>query len=1366
MLPRGPWQYAEFVDPSPSAAQPPFVLCDGAIDDVRFAPVDAVFTAAVYDPSRLLVQSTMHTNGEVLRCVRDERQRVVAEIGPGGQVAHFDGWTFARDAMSDGLKSNTMLSVTAAGGGTYRDSLPLRPAGTAVTLFAARPPVTGFDVAGLGWCARFEVLWSANDGGTGDGNPTVLRLGWGAVRLDISYTSYDLSVNGAAVAGQVAPALPGLLADVMVMAVGGTVLVFQGNQLVFSQSVTGGSGPVTLTMQGRGLDLGRVDEVYLLRDPIVAAVISDGLGREIQRSTQDDGAAGSVVSATFYDGWGRPAVRTMPVHAQPASFAWRPDLFTGYDWATGRLSGGVQAFYNGAGQVPSQLGDDASFAATRSLAEASPLARPAEIAPPGSAYAPGRPAVTSWAYGPAVPDAALLAQDLGLSPAGAFGFATAYLPTAAGPDRVPEVRVFDRQGNTIATRRRSDVGKLTTGHAADRASDGTLRLTTLTPNHYLNPGMSGYTTVTTTDFTGRATSVQDTDTGLTQMIYDRGGRLRFLLDADGAAQTPPRMTYRRYDSAGRPVEDGWISTTWDRAHLQAVADTQPGWPGDDVLNAGPPGHPSGQWSTRQHWDIVPGTASSARLKGRLAQVAAQDENGHQVVETYAFDAYGRTSSVTLLVQSFDAIARITAYRYNLAGDVTQITYPAADGTPTGPGVTYGYDSLGRPATIGTSGAPSLYAAYDYTFDGKVRTEWLGGRSIRGDIGYDFQGRRLSASYQLNGAALFAETLEFSDTSGADPVAVTAHGGISEAPYKYAIGYDPQARLGSAQTIPDPGSEITAHPEWDVAGQAGPIGYDGNGNIASLGHGPSSYRYDYDAGTDKLAALVPANGGPAGNYRWDASGRLAGSPAISEIAYRPASALPSRITTQKGTTVFRYSGTRRRALKATQGAEPQGKLYVHGAGADPLLEQRGGTSTQYVHGPGGLVAAVRDGTVYAVVRDALGSTRALVPPGAGDSSTLRFNYLPFGELMPGNAAPPEASPIPYLFTGRELDTESGLYDFRARLHDPVTGRFTAPDPAGEFASPYVYVGNDPFGRTDPSGQLSLGAYRFLIGAATFAVYGAIGAGIGAGIGALANPQDRLRGAQEGAWIGAAVGAGLGLLRGIGEHVVRPLWRNLAAEAAAAGGGTFPVVAYNATQWTSGFQSGRLGAELIAEAEGIPRSLRNTHLVNFQDLHAGGALHAPAGFNGRVIAVAHGPQGVAEVEVGLAHLGGGRADAGEFVDLFHRAPMHAQPAYSYAGVGGINRLDLCVCYPRSNGFSAALRAEFNGRAGWALTTGWAAAGATTPAGAWAAHGVIREAGNLPSEMLHWLVPFYRSGTPMPVGVPPAGVVAAAPLGWGPI
>ena len=62
--------------------------------------------------------------------------------------------------------------------------------------------------------------------------------------------------------------------------------------------------------------------------------------------------------------------------------------------------------------------------------------------------------------------------------------------------------------------------------------------------------------------------------------------------------------------------------------------------------------------------------------------------------------------------------------------------------------------------------------------------------------------------------------------------------------------------------------------------------------------------------------------------------------------------------------------------------------------------------------------------------------------------------------------------PFTYTGRELDSESGLYYYRARYYDPNTGRFLGEDPIGFAAGDqnlYRYVLNNPVNLTDPDGE---------------------------------------------------------------------------------------------------------------------------------------------------------------------------------------------------------------------------------------------------------------------------------------------------------
>ena len=62
--------------------------------------------------------------------------------------------------------------------------------------------------------------------------------------------------------------------------------------------------------------------------------------------------------------------------------------------------------------------------------------------------------------------------------------------------------------------------------------------------------------------------------------------------------------------------------------------------------------------------------------------------------------------------------------------------------------------------------------------------------------------------------------------------------------------------------------------------------------------------------------------------------------------------------------------------------------------------------------------------------------------------------------------------PYLFNGKELDTETGLYYYGARYYDPRVSLWLNVDPLAEkypHVSPYTYTLNNPIKLIDPDGK---------------------------------------------------------------------------------------------------------------------------------------------------------------------------------------------------------------------------------------------------------------------------------------------------------
>ncbi|WP_338236763.1 RHS repeat-associated core domain-containing protein [Persicobacter diffluens] len=106
-----------------------------------------------------------------------------------------------------------------------------------------------------------------------------------------------------------------------------------------------------------------------------------------------------------------------------------------------------------------------------------------------------------------------------------------------------------------------------------------------------------------------------------------------------------------------------------------------------------------------------------------------------------------------------------------------------------------------------------------------------------------------------------------------------------------------------------------------------------------------------------------------------------------------------------------------------------------------------------------------------LKDHLGNIRTILkhPTDSVPSITLGYSdYYPFGLRMARYTNP--GYRFGYQGDFAEDDTgENGFNVFEARLYDPVLGRWTTVDPARQYASGYVGMGNDPVNGVDPDGR---------------------------------------------------------------------------------------------------------------------------------------------------------------------------------------------------------------------------------------------------------------------------------------------------------
>jgi RHS repeat-associated protein len=333
---------------------------------------------------------------------------------------------------------------------------------------------------------------------------------------------------------------------------------------------------------------------------------------------------------------------------------------------------------------------------------------------------------------------------------------------------------------------------------------------------------------------------------------------------------------------------------------------------------------------------------------------------------------------------------------------------------------------------------------------------LGGRRKKRRWALLVSGVLLVLSFGLTGTVI-ADSAEY--TAPATPQAPRLALYAATATANITYTYDPLYRLTAA----DYASGEFFHYTYDAAGNR--LQLTRNGSLTTT--------YQYDA-ANRLTTV----GGVT--YTYDHNGNLL-SDGSRSLTYDTANRL-TQVVSGTLTTQYTYAGDGVRLAQTVNGdATPGGatRYAVDRATPPPqvLVESQiaGGQSQTYLYGLGVIgshdsgqpAPSGVEGWAYQHP-DALGSVRQLTDE-AGQVTQARF-YSPFGVPTVAVGTPAGS----FGFAGEQRDAASGLIFLRARYYDPALGRFLTRDPYPAYATVpgtlhrYIYVGDNPVNRVDPSG----------------------------------------------------------------------------------------------------------------------------------------------------------------------------------------------------------------------------------------------------------------------------------------------------------
>ncbi|WP_439698633.1 RHS repeat domain-containing protein [Mucilaginibacter sp. AW1-7] len=649
-------------------------------------------------------------------------------------------------------------------------------------------------------------------------------------------------------------------------------------------------------------------------------------------------------------------------------------------------------------------------------------------------------------------------------------------------------------------------------------------------NNYASASALPFVTLYEYDLQGRLTASTSPDGGRSEFVYRTDGKIRFSQNAlqrvaaNAGTGNQEKFSYTNYDSFGRPIESGeytvpngaslTFASTKSNTTLLDNTGASDGLTGGVKLN-----------QVNTYYDLPAANLSLSGYiqdPGFLKGAVSYTTNANSTT-WYNYDDHGR------VVWMVKQIAGLTGYKtidytYNDQGNGTVVDYQRGTAAERFMHY-YSYDADGRLINVQTSingGTTKLQQAhYYYYLHGPLKRTELGDQLQGIDYVYTADGMLKAINSPTGNAAndpmkdgignyfakdAFGMQLEYFPgdytRTGSNVTSIPTGqqtyyngnvngiswqsnkpSGILPDPTMYAYGYDAKYQLTGA-TWGTPNFTTPAFTPGNMFKESG-ITYDPNGNINGLQRtkGDGTLRddfskYTYQAGTNKLTSVANTAGsltyasytydelgqlksqtqGNATSYlKYDVTGKITG--VYSDAAMTAANAMVTysydesgnRIKTvnQNGTTYYVYDASGN-VMAIYTGASAPVMSEVPVYGSDRL-------GTYYVAG----------NIYYYELRDNVGSVKVVINRNkvGGQADVVQYNdYYPFGSIARNSVG------YRYGYQGAyaEQDPVTGLNNFDLRMYDGKIGRWLSTDPAGQYASPYEGMGNNPVIGIDPTG----------------------------------------------------------------------------------------------------------------------------------------------------------------------------------------------------------------------------------------------------------------------------------------------------------